>query len=266
MISNLIYCRMFLVVYSDRGLVLKGKPNLKLFNTLYWIFLFTFSTWGSVTALESFSSIYNLTVLTIIQCLTAAMIELVEKLKKNYVNEQCLNQTTFSSFGGKHRYIFTGQETRMQVYFIQFAMVIEEMLPTEPFDPFPRKTTKSILTFLWAFYFGLFIPIRQLFCSRQDIPEMFGKRFENQTSELYARQPEKLSPRGPTHKSQFTNHQSQARNSTAPKCKDTIIQVDPVDRVQEKHKNVPNTSQYLAPSFNNHTVHAEVHSLPTVTE
>ena len=228
---------MFLVLYAGRGLVFEGKPNLKLFDTLYWIVLFTFSTWLSATALESFSSIFNLTALTTVQCLTAAMTELAEKKKKNYVKGQCLNQTTFSSFGGKHRRnIFTGQETRMHVHFIRVAMVIEETLLTEPFDPFQRKTTKSIFTFLWAFYFGLFIPVRQLVCSRRDLPEMFEKMVEKQTCGLYARPPEKLSPRGSNYKSPVVHPQPYRRISTAPNCQDTIIQVDPVDRVQEKHK------------------------------
>ena len=84
-------------------------------------------------------------------------------------------------------------------------MVIEEMLLTEPFDPFSRKTTKSILTFLWAFYFGLLIPIRQLFCSRHHLPEMFEKKTERQRCEFYARQPEKISPRQSNYKSKVVH-------------------------------------------------------------
>ena len=49
--------------------------NLKLFNTLYWICLLTFGTWSSITALESYSSIYDLTSM---QCIMAAMVEMVE--------------------------------------------------------------------------------------------------------------------------------------------------------------------------------------------
>ena len=232
MILNSVLCRMFLVVYSGRGLVFEGKPNLKLFDTLYWIFLFTVGTWLSINSLELFSSFYNLTALATIQCLGAAMVELVEKHKKNYVKGQCLNQTTFSSFGGKQRRnIFTGQETRLHFHFIHVAMVIEEMLLTEPFDPFQRKTTKSILTYFWAFYFGLFIPIRQLLCSRQELPEMFEKILKTNTCEFYARQPEKLSPRGPSYKL----HVVPDRTILPPKSKHTIVQVEPMDIIQERN-------------------------------
>ena len=97
---------------------------------------------------------------------------------------------------------------------------------------------------------------------------MFEKMFENKTCEFYARQPEKLSPRGSNYKSPVVHPQPQARNRTAPKCQDTIIQVDPGDMVQEKHKHktVANTSQYSVHSFHNLTVHAEVHNLPTVAD
>ena len=75
--------------------------------------------------------------------------ELLEH-KKNYVKGQCLHQTTYSSFGGKHtRNIFTGQETREYSHFLKLVIVFEEMILTEPFDFLPRKTIKSIMTLFW---------------------------------------------------------------------------------------------------------------------
>jgi hypothetical protein len=58
------------------------------------------------------------------------------------------------------------------------------------------------------------------------------------------------------------------RKARAQQLHNTIIQVDPVDLVQQKNikETVPNTSQYLAHSLNNVTVHAEVHRLPEVTD
>jgi hypothetical protein len=58
------------------------------------------------------------------------------------------------------------------------------------------------------------------------------------------------------------------RKARAQKLQNTIIQVVPVDLVQQKNKKetVPNTSQNLPPSLNNITVHAEVHKMPEVTD
>ena len=46
--------------------------------------------------------LFDVAALTIVECLDAIAIELLEKHKKNYVKGQCLNQTKYASFGGAH--------------------------------------------------------------------------------------------------------------------------------------------------------------------
>ena len=58
MILNSVLCRMFLVVYSGRGLVYEGKPNLKLL-TLSTGFFWSPSVLGSASQLLSHFPVFT---------------------------------------------------------------------------------------------------------------------------------------------------------------------------------------------------------------
>ena len=137
---------MFLVVYSGRGLVIKNTLNLKLFNFLYWVFLFNFTVAGFYFVPNWEKEKDKISKLIILS-LDMIIMEFIEKKKKVYVYGQCLNRTTFSSFGGKRRRnIFTGQETKTYLLIVQCstaAEVIYSMM--EPFHFLSQETVQAFL-------------------------------------------------------------------------------------------------------------------------
>ena len=116
---------MILVVYSGRGLVVNGSPNLELLNVLYWIvlvtyivmFLFVYSPTMDIGEVEgiclktSFLSAKQWPVVYSFIALDWTGIEICEKRKRNSVRRQCSNMTQFAALGGtRRRNIFTVQK------------------------------------------------------------------------------------------------------------------------------------------------------------
>ena len=182
----------------------KSAHNLRLFDSLYWLVLLTFSICLSFFCLLSFE-MYSLPVMVAYLSVEAALITLLEIHQTNYVSGQCLNQTSYSAFGGKHRRnIFTGHETRIYAHFLQFATFLEGFLLTEPFPAFQPKKVELIMTLFLAFFFGMFVPIKHIFSSQQELPELFEKEKDKETFEFYVRRPQKLTPRRPSDISPIT--------------------------------------------------------------
>ena len=83
---------MFLLVHSGRGLVVDRKPNLKLFNILYWLSLSAFCVLSWLKYLPKTGGYEYLWSMISIVSLDIIVLELMEIKKKNYVAGQCLNQ------------------------------------------------------------------------------------------------------------------------------------------------------------------------------
>ena len=134
---------MFLVVYSERGLVTNREPNLRLFNVLYWVTVSAFA----VTGCGYYTSLYCTAVeykdfleLIFVIGLDLLLIEYLEKRKKKYVAGQCLNQNTFSAFGGTRRKnIFSGKETRKYVFCFHSILLFDLLLEKLPVGSFSHK-------------------------------------------------------------------------------------------------------------------------------
>ena len=94
---------MFLVVYSDRGLVNDMEPNLELFNILYWLTVSVMAVCGCAFYVTLFNEIEYKEYLELLLLLGIDFLFMayLENKKRRYVAGQCLNQTTFAAFGGK---------------------------------------------------------------------------------------------------------------------------------------------------------------------
>ena len=125
------------------------------------------------------------------------------------------------------------------------------------------------MTLFLAFFFGIFFPIKHIFSSQQELPELFEKIMDNKTFEFYVRRPDKLTPRRPCYISTITElpvciNYRKCKGRKSQKC---IIQVEPLDIAEVG--NVDDNPQNFANCVTSITVHAEVHEvheLPTITE
>ena len=55
------------------------------------------------------------------------------------------------------------------------------------------------MALIFAFFFGMFVPIKHILSSHKELPELFEKGKYKDSLEFYVRRPEKLSPRQPTN-------------------------------------------------------------------
>ena len=180
-----------------------------------------------------------------------------------------MNQTSYSSLGGKHRRnIFTGHETRIYAHFLQFATFSEGVLITEQFPSFHPQKVQLIMTLVLTFFFGMFVPIKHIFSSQQELPELFEKEKDKETFEFYVRRPGKLTPRRPSNISPIPPpvliNYRKGDVRRAEKSQNCIINVKPLDIVETANKMVNYITQNFSRRMTRITVHAEVHELPRV--
>ena len=196
--------RFILVRFSDRGLVLKGSPYLKLFNCLYWISFWTMtfngyfifplskqlqkdfpqnSIKGQIcTKIDFHSRNSKQRIFGFILPLVMTIFNL--KFKNNiskYLRGQNLKMKTFSQFGGKHnRNIFTGEETR-GYFFVSTIFIIFDNIVIILFQHFSQHISKTtqfyIHNLLWfSFvdcYFGVYVP-QNIFCRAETFGLNYG--------------------------------------------------------------------------------------------
>ena len=187
-----------MVLYAERGLVVRTRKNLQLFNVLFWTCYCVYIAKASVKYVfpkliprpEEDTRFMNLAVLDII------MIEYFGRKKRKYMQSQCLNQITFSLIGGKNRRnIFTGQETRKYFYLILFIMLVDMLRREDLLNFLPEGSPQSFMYFYLTLIFGLYVPIKHIMISKEAFPEMFGKVQHSRLCEFYVRKQEKLTPR-----------------------------------------------------------------------
>ena len=171
----LFCCRLFLVVYSDKGLVCSTGVNMKMFNTLFWIAWTTFGFLTCFYSLEQFSTTSNFIYIGIVESIKALIVELIIMYMRTYVNGQCLNQRSFGAFGGNHRrHLFTATETRNLTHYYQIGILLEELFLSLDLQS-SRKTIKSVATLYWVFFIGLYLPLKFLHRSQSELPSLFLK-------------------------------------------------------------------------------------------
>ena len=121
---------MFLVVYSERGLVVAGAPNLHLFNIVYFIVVtvdivpgIAFYSYHSIFSRIGYKEYLEFLAVIIQDILITIFLE---RKEKKYVANHCLNQTTFAAVGGRYpRNIFSGKETRKYLFCVQSILLLD---------------------------------------------------------------------------------------------------------------------------------------------
>ena len=201
---------MILVVYSGRGLVVRGFINLELFNILYWIvfvtyffiFFFVYSPTMGITeatgmCLEtSMFSTKQWRVVYIFIMLDSIGIKISEKMKRKSVSIQCSNMTHFSAFGGtRRRNIFTSAETKNYCYSLFAILLLQDLIIRMSLEKeiIDRKSPATLYNFVWSlilvFCFAIFLPILHLAKSFRRFPEMWMKYQEGEIRDFYVRKP-----------------------------------------------------------------------------
>ena len=103
------------------------------------------------------------------------------------------------------------------------------------------------------------------------LPELFETEKYKENFEFYVRRPEKLTPRRPSNISPipqlpvFINYR-EGDVKRAEKSQNCIINVEPLDILENTNKKVNYNPQKLSRCITRITVHAEVHELPKVNE
>jgi hypothetical protein len=201
---------MILVVYSGRGLVVNGSPNLELLNVLYWvvlvtyivIFFFVYSPTMDIGEVEgiclktSFLSAKQWPVVYFFIALDWTGIEIFEKMKRNSVRRQCSNMTQFAALGGtRRRNIFTGAETKLYCFLLFAIFLLQDFIITMSLkeEIVDRKSAATLYYCMWSlilvFCFALFLPILHLAKSSQRFPEFWVKYQEGEIKDFYVRKP-----------------------------------------------------------------------------
>ena len=125
------------------------------------------------------------------------------------------------------------------------------------------------MTLFLASLFGMFVPIKHLFSSKQELPELFEKEKEKVTFEFYVRRPEKLTQRGPSKLSPITQlsvfiHYREGDVRRAEQSQNCIINVEPLDIVENANNKFYDNPKNFLSCMHRITVHAGVHELPKV--
>ena len=215
--------RFILVRFSDRGLVLKGSPDLKLFNCLYWISFFTLtfngyfifplskqlqknfpenSIKGQICTKidfqsEQINSKQRLLGFIAPLLMTSFNLRFKHNVSK-YLRGQNLKMKTFSQFGGKHhRNIFTGEETRNYFFVCTVFIILDNIviILLQHCSPYINKTTQFYIhNLLWFVFvdcfFGVIVPLRHLLQSRDVLPQLWLDENSNEEHIFYVRKPE----------------------------------------------------------------------------
>ena len=206
--------RMILVVYAERGLVLKGMKNIKLFNILYWV---TF-----ITYLVNFFFIYMPTLEeTKEMCLLTSLfskkkrriayiffnldwiaIWILEKMKRKSLRRQCLNRRTYAAVGGvKKSNIFNGEETKIYCLFLLIYVIVEDLLLISAMEyelvdiEMAVTLNNSAWLIILVVVFALYVPIKHLAESKVNFPEIWLQDKKFQIDEFYVRKPDLIPKR-----------------------------------------------------------------------
>ena len=159
---------MFLVVYSDRGLVSSGQLNMKLYNTLFYLTWISYIPLDCFLTLESFAETYSLVSLLIVLSIQAVIVELMMLHMSMSLQGRCLTQRYLGAIGGPHRRnLFTANEIRYLMHFAQGCMVLEEALLGLPVS---REVVKSVATVGWCFFLSICISLRGLYVCKEEPP------------------------------------------------------------------------------------------------
>ena len=196
---------MILVVYSERGLVVKGSTNLELFNILYWtvfvtyivLFFFLYSPalggkdTEDICLKTSMFSAKQKHIVYVFISLDWIVIILLERFKLKSIRRQCANMKRFSALGGtRRRNMFTGLETNKYLYFIFSSLCFQELFYKEG-GLFERETAAILYNLFWivilVLYLAIFLPIQHLAKSFQRFPEFWLKCQEKEITDFYVR-------------------------------------------------------------------------------
>ena len=204
--------------FSDRGLVLNGYPNLKVFNYLYWLSFLTLTVNGylifplSKQLKENFPENstkgqictridFNMDETNLKQRVFVFLLPMLYsvfnlKFKKDvskYVQSQNLKQSSFSQYGGKHqRNIFTAQQTSTYFFIATFFLFFENVLimAFQKYDEYVDKDMQFLIhNLVWFFfidcYFGIYVPLKHLKESRQCMPLLWLHQKDVKTKGRY---------------------------------------------------------------------------------
>ena len=229
---------MFLVVYSDRGLVNDREPSLRLFNILYWLSVSTFTVLGCASYIPLFNEAKYKDYLEglCILCLDFLLLGLLETKNRRYVAGQCLNQTTFAAFGGKRRRnVFSGRDTRNYLHCMQIFFLLDLLAEKYPVGSLYHYVLHGTTVTFWAFIFAVFIPIKHYYLAVQNFPEMFCEEKKIISEEFYIRKPEILIPRHPCN---MPNIKQQEKELVASEMESALKEIVPhVSNVNPDYSN-----------------------------
>ena len=221
MITNNVPYRCILVLYSHRGLVKNGYPNLKLFNNLHWIFITTMVSFNigvfplSHILKDNFPG--NSIKGQICMKLDFQLGEMNNKQRfygfigpaifcvftfrfwrncKAYVKDKNLNMRTFSQFGGTHhRNLFTMQDTSLYMVVILMLVPLDNLfivLFQQHQDSLDKTTQFIIHNIPWILvcdiFFGIYIPLKHFVTSGHLLPSLWWEGKKVKTCEFYVRQ------------------------------------------------------------------------------
>ena len=249
---------MFLVVYSDRGLVAGREPRLQLFNTLYWLTVSAFAACGCayyITLVNETEYKEYLELLSVLG-LDFLLMGYLENKKRTYVAGQCLNQTTLAAFGGKRRHnIFSGKDTRNYFYCMQIIFLLDLLTEKYPVGSFYHYLLHGTTVTYYTFIFAVYIPTKHYHSALQNFPELFREEKKITREGFYVRKPEKLIPRQPCNISDREQQEKEIVSSS----RESLLQQDVynVSIMGEDYSNA--TSAKSAP--NNFLATVEVHCL-----
>ena len=211
--------------FSDRGLVLNGYPNLKIFNYLYWLSFLTLtinaflifplskllkenfpenSAKGQVCSRIEFHMDETNLQQRLFIFLTPMLMTIFnlrfKKVVLSYTQSQNLKQKSFSQFGGKHqRNIFTAQHTSSYFFVSSFFIFLENFLIIA-FQKYPEYIDNDSQFFLhniiWFVFidcfFGLYVPLKHLKQSRQYMPRLWLDEKTIEATHFYVRELEMI--------------------------------------------------------------------------
>ena len=197
-------CRCILVLYSHRGLVKNGYPNLKLFNSLHWIFIvfmvcFNIGVFplshilkdmfpgNSIKGQICMKLEFQLGEMNNKQrffMFIGPVIFFVFKFRfgrncKAYVRANNLNMRTFSQFGGTHhRNIFTLKDTGIYMTVILLLAYLDNILIILFQQSSIDKRTQFIIHNIpWILVcdllFGIYVPVKHFFSSKHLLPGLW---------------------------------------------------------------------------------------------
>ena len=201
---------MFLVVYSERGLVVAGAPNLHLFNIVYFVVVTVdivppIAFYCSIPSQIGYKEYLEFLYIFIQDFLITIFLE---RKENKYVTQHCLNQTTFAAVGGRYpRNIFSGKETRNYLFCVQIILMLDffvsEMFPIGSLN---HKIAHGVILMFWVSLFAIYIPVKHYLHSREYFPEIFHEEKKSSREVFYMTKPAVLIPRQPCKISMTKQH------------------------------------------------------------